>query len=451
MNLPENYLKNMKDLLKDEYDEYIRCFDMPRSYGLRVNTQKISVEDFLKITPFELEPIPWTTNGFYYKEEDRPAKHPYYYAGLYYLQEPSAMAPAQILEIEQEDIVLDTCAAPGGKSTELAAKLNNTGVLIANDISASRCQGLLKNIELFGFENCFVSSEDLTKLKDSFFECFDKILIDAPCSGEGMFRKENGLIKSWQERGNEYYASLQKQIVQSALKMLKPGGKMVYSTCTFSPLEDEEIILFMKECEPSLKVLPISCASYFEKGLALNNQTDLENCIRLYPHKIQGEGHFVAYLQKGKQSDSKKKKKKQKATIPVKDEFFAYLKKNFYNGTFEIKKDKLYFVPSSPINTDGIRILRSGLLIGEIKKNHFEPSQALALSLKKEEFTQVLDFNVDDIRVIKYLKGETLDIKDMDSKMSGWVLICVNGYPLGFGKVTKGILKNKYAQGWRWQ
>ena len=446
--LPENYLENMKDLLKEDYENYLKSFDEKRVYGLRVNTTKISVEDFLKISPFSLKPIPWTTNGFYYNEEDRPAKHPYYYAGLYYLQEPSAMTPAQILPIEEGDFVLDTCAAPGGKSTELASKLNGTGLLFTNDISASRAQALLKNLEKWGAGNIFVSSEDLPKLESSFPSFFDKILIDAPCSGEGMFRKEPSLIQSWIDRGNEYYVSIQKQIVSSALSMLKDGGMMVYSTCTFSPSEDEEIIQYMLSICPSLKIVETNRYELFEPGL-----NECSNCIRIYPHKVQGEGHFVALLQKGENTSSNSKKKIKVNFIKNEDaqEFFKLINKKFVDGQFELRKDKLYFIPAMQKELKGIRILRSGLYIGECKKNRFEPSQALAMYLKKEEFKQTIDLSIQDDRVIKYLKGETIQVNDIDTKMKGWVLVCVDGYPLGFGKISKGSIKNKYAQGWRWQ
>ena len=230
--LPQEYLNNMKQLLMDEFDDFIASFNAERFYGLRVNTNKISTEEFERICPFEIEKIPFISNGYYYSGDDRPAKHPFYHAGLYYLQEPSAMIPAEILPVDEGDIVLDGCAAPGGKSTQIGCK--PYGLLISNDISASRCQGLLKNLELAGMKNYCVMSEDLTDMSDRFEGFFDKILIDAPCSGEGMFRKEPALINSYLQRGNDYYSALQKQIVTSALKMLKDGGKMVYSTCTFS-------------------------------------------------------------------------------------------------------------------------------------------------------------------------------------------------------------------------
>ena len=257
INLPQNYLDAMKELLKEDYEDYLASFEEKRLYGLRINTLKISVEDFLKISPFELEPIPWIENGFYFHEEDKPAKHPYYFAGLYYIQEPSAMTPANVLPVEDGDVVFDMCAAPGGKSTELGAKLDRTGLLITNDISNSRAKALLKNVEVFGIPNLCVLSEDPKKIADRFTGFFDKVLIDAPCSGEGMFRKDNKLIKSWEKNGPEFYSKIQRDIVLSGADMLKPGGKMLYSTCTFSKLEDEETIRHLLRERPEMHLIPI--------------------------------------------------------------------------------------------------------------------------------------------------------------------------------------------------
>ncbi|MCF0106486.1 MAG: RsmF rRNA methyltransferase first C-terminal domain-containing protein [Holdemanella sp.] len=445
MNLPEPFLMNMKSLLKEDFEKYIQCLEDKRVYGLRVNTLKISVEDFLKISPFELEPIPWCSNGFYYKEEDRPAKHPYYYAGLYYLQEPSAMVPAHILPVEEDDFILDMCAAPGGKSTELASKLKGTGVLISNDISASRAQALLRNLEKAGCINSYVISEDLSKFDDLFFETFDKILIDAPCSGEGMFRKDANLIKSWNENSNDQYASIQKGIVDSAIKMLKPGGYLVYSTCTFSKKEDEDIIEYMLESNPSLSVVPVENRyERFSKGFSKHTK----DSIRIFPYEVQGEGHFVTLLKKDG-SLHKNNIKYTSSGLQDKNaqEFLKHIKRKWKNGSFKLMKDKLYFVPFFPLDLKGIRILRSGLFVGTIKKNSFEPSQALALSLKMDEFDTIINLKCKDVRVHKYLRGETLDIMDY-RQISGWVLVCVDGYPIGFGKANKGSLKNKIEKGW---
>lgn len=232
--LPEEYLQHMKSLLgEEEYLNYIKSFDSKRYQGLRANGIKIAPEDLKELAPWDLEKIPWIPNGFYYGDEVKPAKDPYYYAGLYYLQEPSAMTPASTLPICPGDRVLDLCAAPGGKSTELGAKLKGQGILISNDISNSRAKALLKNLELAGISNFCVTSETPEKLSQCFPEFFDKILVDAPCSGEGMFRKEHDMVKDWMEKGPSHYAKIQKQIVKEAVKMLKPGGYLMYSTCTF--------------------------------------------------------------------------------------------------------------------------------------------------------------------------------------------------------------------------
>ena len=250
MNLPIEFEEKMQDLLGGEYNDYLKCYEEPRHYGLRVNTSKISIDRFLEIAPWPLRPIPWIENGFYYDgEKEQPAKHPYYFAGLYYIQEPSAMTPANVLPVEEGDIVFDMCAAPGGKSTELGAKLNGSGLLVTNDISNSRAKALLKNVEVFGIPNVYVVSEDPKNIQPGFNEFFDKILIDAPCSGEGMFRKDNKLIKSWEKTGPEFYAKIQRDIILTGADMLKPGGKMLYSTCTFSKLEDEETVRdIIQEC-----------------------------------------------------------------------------------------------------------------------------------------------------------------------------------------------------------
>ena len=268
MSLPTAFEEKMKRLIGDEYSEYLKCFDEPRHYGLRVNTAKISTEDFLKIAPWPLEPVPWIHNGFYYDGENcHPARHPYYFAGLYYLQEPSAMTPADRLPILPGDRVLDVCAAPGGKATELGARLNGTGILAANDLSSSRAKGLLKNIELMGIGNVLILSEEPGKLIPYFREYFDKILIDAPCSGEGMFRKDKKMIRAWEEHGPEYFSKIQKSIITQAAEMLKPGGMMLYSTCTFSPEENEQTIEYLLETHPEFDLCEMEGYEGFSSGM----------------------------------------------------------------------------------------------------------------------------------------------------------------------------------------
>lgn len=459
MKLPDKFEKKMQALLGDEFPEYLSCYEEPRYYGLRVNTNKISVEDFKKICPFEITPIPWIENGFYYDgDQVTPSRHPYYFAGLYYLQEPSAMTPANRLPVEPGDKVLDVCAAPGGKATELGAKLKGEGVLIANDISNSRAKGLLKNIEVFGIGNVLVLSEEPGKLEDYFTEYFDKILIDAPCSGEGMFRKDKKMVKAWEEHGPEFFANIQKSIITQAARMLKPGGMMLYSTCTFDGRENEGTIEYLLKEYPEFEILDIKGYEGFEKGmpeLTTSKSEEFAKTVRIFPHKMKGEGHYLALLRKGKPLSATDKKllsgKKSKKKLP--EDLEVFLEDTTWKldaARLDIHGERVYYMPEDLPDVRGIRFLRTGLLLGELKKNRFEPSQALAMCLKKDEYNKVLDFPVSDERVKRYLKGETLDVEDMTSlKEKGWYLVCVDGYPLGFGKLSGQALKNKYLPGWR--
>ena len=447
MQLPEKYISNMKDLLGNEFEEYIASFNEPRLYGLRVNTAKISVEDFLKISPFELTPIPWISNGFYYSEEDKPAKHPYYFAGLYYLQEPSAMTPAYVLPVNPEDKVLDLCAAPGGKSTELGAKLKGTGLLVSNDISASRAKALLKNIEVFGIGNVVVTCEYPEKLKERFTGFFDKILVDAPCSGEGMFRKDNKLIKSWESQGPEFFAPIQKGILKAAADMLKEGGYLLYSTCTFSKEEDEDNIFeFLNEHE-DFELEHIYEYEGFVRAYGM------EEAIRLFPHHLKGEGDFVALLKKkGNLAENVRYTFSDNKKVP--DDIKEFLKEydvKIDTDRMEISGEKVYILPRQTDNLKGIRVLRSGLLLGELKKNRFEPSQAFAMTMDPERYSTVVNLKADDVNVVKYLKGETIDVEDTAIRGKAKnVLVCVDGYVLGWGRLNGTTIKNKYLPGWRW-
>lgn len=462
IELPEKFKERMKEILGEaDYEEYVKSYDSERLYGLRVNTGKISVEEFLKIAPFSLKPIPWIENGFYYEKEDQPAKHPYYFAGLYYIQEPSAMTPAHTLPVKKGERVLDLCAAPGGKATELGVKTGREGFLIANDISASRAKGLLKNIELFGIGHVLVSSEYPQKLTEYFQGYFDKILIDAPCSGEGMFRKQPGMVKSWEQNGPEYFAQIQRDIVVQAAEMLKEGGMMLYSTCTFSPEENEGTVDWLLSQCPEFKILDIPAYEGFSEGIPAygNGREELKKCVRIFPHRMNGEGHFVALLQKGSETGGLIEPKEagrldlKGVRLPEElEEFLSEVSAPMDAGRIEIKEGRVFYMPEGMPRLNGLRFLRSGLFMGELKKNRFEPSQAFAMYLKAEEYGKVLNLRADDKRTVKYLKGETIDTEDIiDQKAKGWHLVCVDGYPLGWGKLAQGVLKNKYFSGWRWQ
>ena len=428
--LPDKYLKTIKEILQDEYDEYIASFNENRIHSLKVNTSKISTDDFEKL--FKLERVPWTNDGFYYEDESI-TKSPYYYAGLYYVQEASAMLPAEVLPIEEDDIVLDACAAPGGKSLKLLNKLNNTGLLVSNDVSPSRANALLRNIERFGFSNYYVISKDIIELEEKYKNTFDKILLDAPCSGEGMFRKDKSLINSWLEKDEEYYAPIQKKLLQASLNMLKDGGMLLYSTCTFNTKEDEEVVRYALENNKDVRLVPIKKYDGFKDGI--------DNIgVKLFPHRIKGEGHFVCLLQKG---NIQSKEKKQHTQVKSNIDFISSLNKEFKDGEFLDINENTYFV--KPFDVKCIRTLRSGLLLGKNTSHGFEPSQQLALNLKDREYNNILSLDINDIRVDKYLKGETIEI---DLKYKGLVLVCIDKYPLGFGKANNGLLKNKIDKGW---
>ena len=489
MELPAAFLAQMQELLGEEYTEYMDSFQEKRIYGLRLNRMKVTQDEFSVINPYETEQIPWIDNGYFYQGDVKPGKHPYYFAGMYYLQEPSAMTPANRLPIEPGDKVLDICAAPGGKSTELAAKLNGTGLLVSNDISNSRAKALLKNLELFGTTNAIIMSESPHKMVGQFGEYFDKILIDAPCSGEGMFRKEPAVIKSWVQNGTEFYEKLQREIVTYALQMLKPGGMLLYSTCTFNPGEDEGTVMYMRSICPQLQILPVEGYEGFCSGrpdAVEGGDEELRKCVRIFPHKMQGEGHFLALLQKGTGEDAdspllqkdsgigtenlgmyteKKRSGKQQTIIaksskPSKEvaamedlhRFLQDVKMDIDLSKVTLRGENVLYLPCDVPDLKGLRILRSGLLLGDYRKGRFEPSQALAMALRAEEYAHCVQLPVSDERVIRYLKGETIEVEDLtDKSLKGWQLVCVDKYPLGWAKGNGTSLKNKYLAGWRWQ
>lgn len=459
MELPAQYCKEMKRILEDEYDAYLNSLEDTRKYGLRVNTAKISVDDFIKIAPFPLTRIPYVDNGFYYGRWEQPAKHPYYFAGLYYLQDPSAMTPASRLPVREGDMVLDLCAAPGGKATELAAKLHGTGLLVANDISSKRAKALLKNIELFGVTNSFIVTEYPQKLTEYFNGFFDKILIDAPCSGEGMFRKEPSMVKAWEQNGPKFYAKLQEEILTQALPMLKPDGYLLYSTCTFSPLEDEGTVAKILAMDPTLELVPMRGYGGFAEGMPKLIDSDdesLRHCIRIFPHKLDGEGHFLAlFHKKGETTDIIPKSPARHRGLKGEekhlfDEFTGNMVRTFEPERLENKNGMIYYMPIALPRIRGLRFLRSGLFLGEIKKKRFEPSQSLAMALNADEYKNCLMLSVQDDRTVRYLKGETLALTEKEATSpDGWQLVCVDGYPLGWGKKKNTTLKNKYHSGWR--
>lgn len=458
MELPVAFKQKMKEMLGADFENYLASFFRETNQGIRINTSKLTVEQFLGISPYKVKQVPWCKNGFYYEKAEKPAKHPYYFAGLYYIQEPSAMTTAGFLPIDEGDVVLDLCAAPGGKSTELAAKLNGTGLLVSNDISNSRAKALLKNIEVFGAGNVLVTSEAPHVLAKRFPYFFDKILIDAPCSGEGMFRKQSNMVKAWESNGVDLYVSLQRSILREVVTMLKPGGMLIYSTCTFSKEENEQAVEYLLSLDSNLHLVELPMFDGFDKGhpeWGVTNNAGLENCRRLWPHRIEGEGHFVALVQKEDNAEYQtvipytfSKEKLSKEAF----EFIKSIDYPFDMSRIDIQKERVFYINEKMPDVKGLRILRCGLYMGDMKKNRFEPSQSLAMFLHAKQFPNVFDMSSSDERVVKYLKGETIILSDEEEKdcQDGFCLVCVDGFSLGFGKLSNGTMKNKYLPGWRW-
>jgi len=457
MKLPKTFLTNMKQLLgAEDYQAWLSSYDDETLAGLRINTAKISTEAWENdLSPYPPSRIPWIPHGYYYPREEKPARHPYYYAGLYYLQEPSAMLPAQLLPVEPGDRVLDLCAAPGGKSTELGARLSQEGLLAANDISVSRAQALLKNLELSGLPNILVTGEAPDRLADTFGDFFDKILVDAPCSGEGMFRKDPALIKNWEEKGPHYYAPVQQKILAAAVRMLVPGGYLLYSTCTFAREENEDNIVWLLKQYPELELCPLKLFPGAEPGIG-----GLP-VIRLFPHKIKGEGHFAALMRKkealdestaftSRYPDNQKELNRLNKETDFPD-FFYRLKPALKPERIMVRQDQIYYLPEVFDCRWRLRYLRTGLLLGECRRGRFQPSQALALSLTDARYRQTLSLPAGDDRVLRYLSGETIALREQEMPEKGWCLVCTDGYPLGWAKYDGRTFKNKYYPGWRRQ
>jgi NOL1/NOP2/sun family putative RNA methylase len=480
VHLPVEFVERMKALLKAEFPAFMASYTETRFYGLRVNTLKVSLARFKQISPFIISPIPWTEEGFYYEEGVRPGKHPYYNAGLYYIQEPSAMAPVELLDIQQGDKVLDLCAAPGGKSTQMAAKLQGSGILVVNDNHNDRIKALVKNLELFGVRNAVVLNELPQRLTRVFAGYFDKILVDAPCSGEGMFRKEEDMAKQWTPLSVEKYADMQRDILLNAAQMLTPGGRLVYSTCTFSPEENEGIIAEFIVGNPDFELVPIGANRGFApgrsdwlpqdqawiKGVSDEELLSINGTARIWPHLLQGEGHFLAVLQRigEKLSDSSKKGLQDKINVnqhaidltPWRN-FSSEQLCAAFTGVEVMYGEHLYLLPEGLPSLDGIKVIKPGWYIGSVRKNRFEPSHALAMGLKAEEAVRMLSLTAESDAAVRYLKGETLIVDESmirrlhpDTSLKGFCLVCIDGFSVGWAKWQDGLIKNEYPAGWRW-
>lgn len=429
--LPEKFLARMQQQLGDEYDEYLRSLQRPRAVALRFNPLKGAIPAL----PFVGEPVPWEPMGYYYDPDSRPGLHPYHEAGVYYLQEASAMASAALLEPQPGEIILDLCAAPGGKSTQIAGRMQGQGLLVSNEIHPKRAKVLSRNIERLGIGNAVVTGEAPAALADRFPGFFHRIMVDAPCSGEGMFRKEEAAITDWSEENVEMCARRQAEILDCAAAMLRPGGRLVYSTCTFAPQEDEEAVEAFLARHPEFEAEPVN-APWFQESRP--------GMYRLWPHKLLGEGHFAAVLRKmdcrEEIADVNFDQPK-----PLPKAFLSFAKEldiALPDGQAVTFGDTLYWMPPQMPALHRLRVLRPGLELGALKKDRFEPAHALALWLRhcKNE----ISLSPESKELAAYLHGEAIPCAER-----GWCLVKAGAYSLGWGKGDGNQLKNHYPKGLR--
>lgn len=455
VRLPEEFKERMRKMLGEECEAFFESYEDDKMQALRINTCKVPVsDDYMRIAPINLcRPVPWAEFAFYYSKEERPGKHPHHEAGLYYIQEPSAMAVAGMLKAEPGELVLDLCAAPGGKTTQIAAAMKNCGILVANEIHPQRAKVLSQNVERLGFRNVIVTNETPERLAERFEGYFDKILVDAPCSGEGMFRKDEAARDEWSPDNVAKCADRQDKILDCAVKMLKPEGRLVYSTCTFAPEENEGSITRLLERSGQMEIVKPHNSYCFSEGRCDwwdSAPAEIADTMRLWPHKLGGEGHYIAVLKKQggfegvvKELTPLKEKLVPGDYIEFADKFFKKAPK----GNLYMFGEQLYMIPGGMFEIDKLRTLRIGWHLGEIKKNRFEPSHALVLGTERDNLKNVAALSSDEREIYAYLKGETF----MSEGENGWCAVTVDGYPIGLGKRVNGLVKNHYPKGLRWQ
>ena len=432
INLHDEFLTRMQELLGNEYNDFLKSYEKSSTHGLIVNTNKTTGEKINKLLGGYLRKSQLCDISYVYDEDKTPGKSAFHEMGAYYIQEPSASVSAMELNVTPGDRVLDLCAAPGGKSIQMGIKLQGKGILISNEIMSDRCKILSENIERMGIKNAIVTCEDSSKLADVFPAYFDKIMVDAPCSGEGMFRKNPDACNHWSVENVNMCKKRQLEILDNAMKMLRPGGNLLYSTCTFDYAEDEEVINELLE----------------KYDLTIIKQE------KLWPHKIYGEGHFMCHLKDNRESvvidvpeaigiDLKK--------IPEAYSFFKETLNDMsiIEGTIVKHGDNLNLLPNKCPDLKGLKVLRAGLNLGVIKKNRFEPSYSLAKSLQPMDVNKVLDLKAMDERINAYIRGEQIECPELDGEKNGWYLVCAENMPIAFGKLSNTSMKNHYPKGLR--
>lgn len=431
-DLPKAFVERMrKQLPVEEQAAFFAVYDKEPYRGVRLNPLKGDAAELRALLPSLGERIPWEENGFY-RDAERLGASPYHAAGLFYSQEPSAMCAAPLLAVRPGERVLDLCAAPGGKSTQLACAMQGEGLIVVNEPIAARAKILSQNIERMGIKNAAVVSELPETLAKKFVGYFDKILIDAPCSGEGMFRKNaEEALAEWSEENVALCAKRQRGILDEGTKMLRVGGRLVYSTCTFSEEEDEGQVCDYLASHPEMRLLRQE---------------------KLYPHRVRGEGHFAALFEKTERAETWESRIKPQKPWCSREAEQAYraFEKSFFKTRFAERlyeaNGMLYELPEGMFDWKDLSVLRVGVRLGEVRNGRFEPSHSLALAVKKSQLRNAADFEAEDERLKKYLRGETFSC---DGVENGWCVVCVHGYPVGLGKAVNGTVKNHYPKGLR--
>lgn len=456
MKLPQDFVVKYGQLLGDKSDDFFASFDQPSEKGFRINPLKDNPK---KIQYSLKKPVEYTRTGYYGNVSGKSLEHQ---SGYVYSQDLSAMYVAENVTISADSKILDLCAAPGGKSTQVASLMNNNGLLVSNEINHSRAKILVENVERIGARNVIILNESPAKLENVFKGYFDQILVDAPCSGEGMFRKDHNATSYWSKDYPQQCALRQKEILASAYQMLAPGGSIIYSTCTFSPEEDEQIIAWLVEQYPTLQIQLVKKYQGMDAGQPgfANGDPNLSKTVRLWPHRFRGDGHFIAKLTnlidevETKKPKKKNKNKKQRQTKNLTDEQSKLWKGFARDLTSELRfNDRdlrcygghLYFYHHEWPDISQLKFMRPGLLLGEFKKKRFEPAYTLALALKPQEFAQTLSFSKTEWAT--YVHGDTVQIHN--EVPNGWKLLLCDGKPFAFGKVVNKTVKNFFPKGLR--
>lgn len=460
--LPAPFLAKMADLLGADYADFVASYGQPAHVGLRVNSLKITAADFSSISPFALKPVgAYAPAGFLVEDGSKPGSHPYHTAGLYYLQEPSAMAVAGLVGAQPGEWVLDLAAAPGGKSTHLSALMQDSGLLVANDIDGRRAAILAENLVRWGSQQMMVTQAHPEQLVRQFGPVFDRVLVDAPCSGEGMFRRVGQF--EWSQANVLACGRRQTAVLQSAAQLVKAGGRLIYATCTFSPEENEDSIGQFLAAHPQFELVEPSRFDGFGRGRPSWAASQwavpsLERAVRLWPHRFVGEGHFVAVMRCTEAVGGQPLAKAWQPERPrplVLQAWRRFAEENLRLKVAEArllqKQDRLYLLPETAVQTGHLKLVRYGLLLGEVRSGYFKPDHALALALKGDEVQTAVDFAANSAEVAAYLAGHPLPLNGAKGGRHGWALVTVDGFALGWGKISEGQLKNHYPRGLRQQ